>query len=49
MIRAIQIGKEVVVMVGAERDGKIDGLEMRIVPLPMWQKLYGPKTEQPNN
>ena len=41
MIRAIQIGREVVVMVGAEHDGKIDGLKMMVMPLPTYRMKYG--------
>ena len=41
MIRAIQIGREVVVMVGAERDGEIVGLKMMVMPLPTYRMKYG--------
>ena len=41
MIRAIQIGGEVAVMLAKEEGGKVADLKMMAPPLPMYQKKYG--------
>lgn len=39
MIRIAQIGNEVLMMVWAEAGGKVTGLEMKLLPSSMWEKL----------
>ena len=39
MIRIAQIGKEVLMMVWVEADGKVTNLEMKLLPSSMWKKL----------
>ncbi len=40
MIRTIQIEGEVVAMFAKEENGKVTRLDMRVIPLPMWNKHY---------
>jgi hypothetical protein len=39
MTKAIQIGKEVVVLAYTERDGKVTVGGMRVLPLGVWKNL----------
>ena len=44
MMKAIQIGRDMLIMRYEERDGKVHNLQMRCLPIGVYLKLYHPQT-----
>ena len=50
MIHSTLIGRDVVTVRATESHGKVTGIDVMVMPLPMWRKRFGQlPTEQLNN
>lgn len=47
MMRWVLIGGNVVAVIAAEDGGKVTGIEVRVFPLPYWEKYVLPNIDKP--